>query len=71
MATDSAANTNSTTPSNGKAGEIKQEYLNKAKRKDLVSSLEAIDLCMLVDEVVNDLQSQLAEVECSLEQANG
>ena len=66
MATGSAANINS---SDRKAGEVKQKkYLNKVKCKGLVSSLEEIDLDMLVDEVFNDLQSQFAETECSLKE---
>jgi len=56
MATGSAASTDSTAPSDGKAGEVKRKKkcLNKAKRKGLVSTLREIDLRVLVDEVVND-----------------
>ena len=70
MVTGSAASTDSTAPSDGKAGEVKRKkkYLNKAKRKGLVSTLGEIDLCVLVDEVVNDLQSQFAEMESSLKE---
>jgi len=66
VATDSAAYIDSTAPSDRKTGEVKlkKKYLNKAKRKGLVSSLGEIDLGVLVDEVVNDLQSQFAETEC-------
>jgi len=48
MATGLSANTDSTAPSDGKAGEVKQKKynLNKAKSKGLVSSLGEIDLCV-------------------------
>jgi len=58
MVTGSAANTDSITPSDRRAGEVKRKkYLNKMKHKGLVSSLGKIDLGMLVDEVANDSPS--------------